>query len=196
MCSIKTALVGITAFIINVSQIMPAQAHGFISIPGSRAYLCQKGQNTGCGAVQYEPQSVEGANGFPAAGPADGSIASGGNLRFSELDAQSSTRWSKVTLHSGSNTFMWTLTQAHKTTNWKYYITKQGWNASKKLDRNAFDLTPFCQIDGKNMVPVSPVTQTCTLPANRSGYHVILVTWNIADTQNTFYQVIDANIVK
>ncbi|MDE9448810.1 lytic polysaccharide monooxygenase, partial [Xenorhabdus bovienii] len=28
----------------------------------------------------------------------------------------------------------------------------------------------------------------------RSGYHVILGTWTIADTNNAFYQVIDADI--
>ncbi len=39
-------------------------AHGYISQPESRNYLCKTGGNSQCGAVQWEPQSVEGPSGF------------------------------------------------------------------------------------------------------------------------------------
>jgi chitin-binding protein len=32
------------------------------------------------------------------------------------------------------------------------------------------------------------------VPANRSGYHVILAIWDVADTVNAFYNVIDVNV--
>ena len=32
------------------------------------------------------------------------------------------------------------------------------------------------------------------IPANRNGYHVILAVWDIADTVNAFYNVIDVNV--
>ena len=47
-------------------------AHGYVSEPAGRSYLCKLGDNTGCGAVQWEPQSVEGPDGsprFPVGGP-------------------------------------------------------------------------------------------------------------------------------
>lgn len=85
-----------------------ASAHGYVQSPGSRAYLCKTGANTNCGPIVYEPQSLEAPKGFPAAGPADGKIASA-NGAFPTLDEQSSTRWSKVNLTPGTNTFSWTL---------------------------------------------------------------------------------------
>ena len=35
-------------------------AHGYVSEPAGRSYLCKLGDNTGCGAAQWEPQSVKG----------------------------------------------------------------------------------------------------------------------------------------
>lgn len=197
MNKITNALLGTVVTLSAITGMTQlAHAHGYVSSPMSRSFSCNKGGNTGCGAVQYEPQSVEGAKGFPEAGPPDGVLASGGNSRFHELDQQSPTRWSKVTLHPGNNVFTWTITAKHKTTNWQYFITKQGWNASQPLSRASFDLQPFCKVSGNDAVPVSPTNHTCTIPADRTGYHVILATWNIADTGNAFYQAIDANIVK
>ncbi|WP_068775848.1 lytic polysaccharide monooxygenase [Paenibacillus sp. FJAT-26967] len=168
-----------------------ASAHGYVEGPASRAYLCKTGQNTDCGAVVYEPQSLEFPKGFPAAGPADGKIGSGGGT-FPKLDEQSSNRWTKVNINSGTNTFTWKLTAAHATTSWKYYITKPGWNPNAPLTRDSFDLNPFCSVDYKGKQPPFSYSDTCNVPA-RSGYQVILAVWEIADTANAFYNVIDVN---
>lgn len=165
-------------------------AHGYIDGPASRGYLCKTGQNTDCGAVMYEPQSLEAPKGFPAAGPADGKIASAGGA-FPKLDEQSSTRWSKVNMNSGSVTFHWTLTAPHSTSSWKYYITKSDWNPNAALSRSQFDLTPFCSVPYSGQPPYS-YSNTCNVPP-RTGYHVILAVWEVADTGNAFYNVIDAN---
>jgi chitin-binding protein len=61
-----------------------ASGHGYTDLPISRQKLCQNGTVTNCGAIQWEPQSVEGPKGFPASGPADGRICSGNNTRFAE----------------------------------------------------------------------------------------------------------------
>ena len=37
-----------------------AWAHGYITPPASRNLLCKQGGNTACGAIQWEPQSLEG----------------------------------------------------------------------------------------------------------------------------------------
>lgn len=189
-----TALYSAAILFLMGGMASPALAHGYVSSPTSRTVLCQKGINTACGAAQYEPQSIEGPKGFPAGGPADGTLASGGNARFSELNQQSPTRWARVALHSGTNTFTWNLTAQHRTTSWQYFITRQGWDASKPLTRSDFELTPFCTVMGNDQVPPYKFSHTCTLPADRTGYHVILAVWNIADTGNAFYQAIDVNI--
>ena len=70
-CSTKTILaLSLMAASAGVS------AHGYVSetnggIAGSRAALCKfptsdtQEKNTNCGSVQWEPQSVEGPEGFP-----------------------------------------------------------------------------------------------------------------------------------
>ena len=51
-----------------------AQGHGFSTDPSSRQANCADGKVAGCGAIEHEPQSVEGPKGFPEAGPQDGTI--------------------------------------------------------------------------------------------------------------------------
>ena len=166
-------------------------AHGYIDSPSSRADLCAKKVNKNCGFIIYEPQSLEAYKGFPAAGPADGKIASA-NGAFPELDQQSATRWSKVNITPGTTTFHWTIEANHATTSWKYYITKQDWNPNAPLSRASFDLTPFCNVDYKGKQPPHSYSDTCNVPS-RTGYQVILAVWEIADTANAFYNVIDVD---
>ena len=164
-------------------------AHGYVDEAKSRAVLCEEGVNKNCGGVEYEPQSVEGPGNYPEAGVPDGKIASGGGV-FPELDEQSEDRWAKVPMSSGAFTFHWTLTAAHSTANWDYYITKEGWDPNSPLERDDFEL--FCTFDDGGKRPDFSVSHDCVIP-DREGYHVILAYWEVADTANAFYQVIDAN---
>ncbi|MGR5971126.1 lytic polysaccharide monooxygenase [Bacillus paranthracis] len=170
-----------------------ASAHGYVESPASRSYLCKQGVNVNCGAIQYEPQSVEGIGGFPQLGPSDGQIAGAGH--FPALDVQTVDRWKKVTLNGGTNTFKWKLTAPHSTKEWKYYITKKDWNPNKPLTRSDLDLVPFYVKNDGGARPGTSVTHEANVPTDRNGYHLILAVWEIADTGNAFYQVIDVNLV-
>ena len=92
-----------------------ALAHGYISQPESRNYLCKTGGNSQCGGVQWEPQSVEGPSGFPQSGPQDGQIASAGSPRWSELNIQTSDRWTKREVQPGPFAISWTFPANHVT---------------------------------------------------------------------------------
>ncbi|WP_078502190.1 lytic polysaccharide monooxygenase [Paenibacillus selenitireducens] len=168
-----------------------ASAHGYIESPSSRAALCATGVNKDCGPTQYEPQSVEGKGGFPASGPVDGQITGGG--KYPELYAQTPTRWSKVTLKGGKNTFTWKLTAPHSTAEWKYYITKKDWDTNKPLARQ--DLELLATFNDGGAMPSPSTSHVVELPTDRSGYYLVLGVWEIADTGNAFYQVIDVNLV-
>ncbi|MBG9786533.1 lytic polysaccharide monooxygenase [Brevibacillus laterosporus] len=167
-----------------------ASAHGYIESPTSRALLCKQGQNVGCGQVQYEPQSVEGKGNFPQSGPKDGEITGAG--KYTELFAQTDSRWKKVDMQGGKNTFTWYLTAPHSTGDWKYYITKKDWNPNKPLGRDDLELIAKFNDGGK--VPPKSVSHNVNVPTDRSGYHIILGVWEIADTGNAFYQAIDVNL--
>ncbi len=101
-CSTKTFLA-----LSLIAASTGVSAHGYVSetnggIAASRAALCKfptsdtQEKNTNCGSVQWEPQSVEGPEGFPEKGPADGQIAGAGLVQFSELNEQTSDRWGKT----------------------------------------------------------------------------------------------------
>ncbi|RYU70359.1 N-acetylglucosamine-binding protein GbpA [Aliivibrio finisterrensis] len=198
-CSTKTILaLSLMATSVGVS------AHGYVSetnggIAGSRAALCKfptsdtQEKNTNCGSVQWEPQSVEGPEGFPENGPADGQIAGAGLVQFSELNEQTSDRWVKRPMTAGAQTFEWTFTANHVTRTWKYYMTKQNWNQNAVLTRDSFDLTPFCELEyNMEKPPLYPQTfsHECVVP-EREGYQVILAVWDVGDTAAAFYNVID-----
>ncbi|GEN86670.1 lytic polysaccharide monooxygenase [Oceanobacillus sp. FSL W8-0428] len=168
-----------------------AAAHGYIEQPKSRGLLCKEQVNTNCGGVQWEPQSLEAPKGFPGASIPDGEIASAGGT-FPELDAQTADRWAKVNLNSGVNTFTWHLTAKHATTKWHYYITKPDWNPNQPLTRDQFELIPFYEVYDGGARPGEKVTHQVTIP-ERTGYHVILGVWDVYDTANAFYNVIDVN---
>ncbi|MDE1329713.1 N-acetylglucosamine-binding protein GbpA [Vibrio aestuarianus] len=183
----------------SISSI--AMSHGYVSESGSgvassRVALCRYSapdtneKNIQCGAIEYEPQSVEGPDGFPNSGPADGHIASAGRSIATALDEQTSDRWVKRPIQSGLQTFAWTFTAPHVTKDWKYYITKPNWNPNQTLSRSSFDLNPFCVIDGHMQRPPSSAQHQCDVPT-REGYHVILAVWDVGDTAKSFYNVID-----
>ncbi|GAB2897357.1 hypothetical protein GCM10027180_29120 [Microbulbifer echini] len=177
-----------------------ALSHGYVEaaddgVASARGTLCKYALDTGemnidCGAVQWEPQSIEGSEGFPESGPADGQIASAGNSAWSELNIQSSDRWVKNYISSGWQTFKWRFTANHVSRDWKYYITKENWNPNAVLNRDQFDLDPFCEVDGNYEQPPVNMTHECQVP-DREGYHVILAVWDVGDTVNAFYNVID-----
>jgi chitin-binding protein len=182
-----------------------AQAHGYASEPPSRAYACRLGLNRDCGGAQYEPHSVgETDKGFPGRGPVDGKIASGGIGSFAALDVQAANRWHLTEIKDRNVQFAWQYTAGHNTTGWEYFITKTGWNPNEPLSRAAFELTPFCTVDGGGVPPLAGAEgssgpgrekHSCTLPADRNGQHVILGVWTIDNTPAAFYNVMDVNIV-
>ncbi|MHC8356221.1 N-acetylglucosamine-binding protein GbpA [Pseudomonas sp. LB3P81] len=200
------ALTACSSSMILLSAMLASQtvsAHGYIEVPPSRALLCQKGVNANCGGAAYEPQSVgETYKGFPAGeggavlqGPKDGEIASGSNPLFSALDAQSANRWHLTEVKDRNIDFQWEYKAAHPATKHEYFITRNGWDLNKPLERASFESTPFCFFDGGHQLPVSGTKQNCTIPEDKSGQHVILALWTVGDTDMAFHNMADVNIL-
>lgn len=184
-------------------QVENSEAHGFIKSPESRSYKASlEKQSLGYtaafekyGSVINAPQAVEGLKGFPLSGPADGKIASGnggsGQIDFA-LDKQSVSLWNKVSLTGGIHNFTWQYTAPHATSKWHYYITKKDWDPSQPLSRK--DLELISTISHNGTAANNNLTHQVNIPTDRQGYHIILGVWDIADTANAFYQVIDVNL--
>ncbi|MCX4550928.1 lytic polysaccharide monooxygenase [Streptomyces sp. NBC_01387] len=191
------AVVGLAVAGVSLLATGSASSHGYTDQPISRQKLCANGTVTNCGAIQYEPQSVEGPKGFPGAGPADGKICSGQHDTFGELDgakAPNGNAWPTTQLTGGQGyTFRWQFTARHATTDFEYFITKNGWDDSKPLTRADLDPQPFMTVPYGNRQPPGTVEQQGTIPTQKTGHHVILAVWNIADTGNAFYACSDVN---
>ncbi|WP_418957259.1 lytic polysaccharide monooxygenase auxiliary activity family 9 protein [Streptomyces tritici] len=189
--------IGVAAVALGVAGVTflsagSATGHGYTDSPISRQKLCQNGTVTGCGSIQWEPQSVEGPKGFPAAGPADGTICAGGNARFAQLDDPRGGSWPATRVTSGqSYTFRWQFTARHRTTDFRYYITRNGWNPAQKLTRAALDPQPFLTVPYHSQQPPATLSHSGTIPAGKTGKHLILAVWTIADTANAFYACSD-----
>ncbi|GIN01478.1 lytic polysaccharide monooxygenase [Planomonospora venezuelensis] len=165
----RTATLAATAalaFGATVFTATPASAHGYVSSPPSRQAFCAQGK-VSCGAVKYEPQSVEGAKGQRT--------CHGGVARFAELNDD--TKAWPTTAVGTSVDFNWVLTARHATSTWQYYI-------GDKLIATFND-------GGKQ--PGATVTHKVSL-AGYSGKQKVLAVWNIADTAAAFYSCIDLQV--
>lgn len=171
-----------------------AFGHGYTDTPPSRQALCAAGEVSDCGPIQYEPQSVEGPKGFPAAGPADGSLCSGGNQTYAQLDDPRDGAWPTTSLTTGANTFSWTMTAAHSTAKFEYFITKDGYDPTRPLTRDDLELEPFYVDNMDGSKPDHVMKHEVVVPQDKSGRHLILSVWTIADTVNAFYSCIDVDI--
>ncbi|GAA2395667.1 lytic polysaccharide monooxygenase [Dactylosporangium salmoneum] len=145
----------------------PASAHGYVSSPPSRQALCAQGKVPDCGAIQYEPQSVEGPKGLKS--------CDGGKTQFAVL-SDDSRNWPATSVGT-SVTFSWVLTARHATSTWEYWI------GDKRIA--VFD-------DGGKQ-PNATVSHQVSL-AGYSGRQKLLAIWNIADTANAFYNCIDLQV--
>lgn len=188
----------LSSLILNPIEV---SAHGYVVSPASRNYrgsldktvLGYSAAFAKYGAVINEPQSLEYLKGFPAQGPTDGHIASAnGILGDYILDQQGSNRWNKTNITTGVNSFTWKYTAYHNTAKWHYYMTKPGWNPNQPITRADLELIGTINHNGTPPSDNSP--HQITVPSNRQGYHVIVAIWDIADTLNAFYNVIDVNV--
>ncbi|GAA2337622.1 lytic polysaccharide monooxygenase [Streptomyces kunmingensis] len=191
---IYAALLGLTTVGAFALSAGGASSHGYTDLPISRQKLCANGTVANCGNIQWEPQSVEGPKGFPASGPADGQICSGNHGEFGQLNSArqpNGSAWPTTKVTGGqSYTFRWQFTARHSTTDFRYYVTKNGWNESQPLTRAALNTTPFLTVPYSGQPPAT-LSHSGTLPTGKSGHHVILAVWTIADTANAFYACSD-----
>jgi len=189
---LTAALLGLGIAGFTVLGSGTASSHGYSDQPPSRQALCANGTVSDCGNIQYEPQSVEGPKGFPGAGPADGSICSAGNGQFAQLDDPRGGAWPATQLTGGQGfTFSWKLTARHSTTDFQYYITKDGYDPGQPLTRADLESEPFMTVPYGGAQPDATVTHQGTVPTQKTGKHLILAVWTVADTANAFYACSD-----
>ncbi|MFI9064476.1 lytic polysaccharide monooxygenase auxiliary activity family 9 protein [Streptomyces sp. NPDC053429] len=183
--------------------------HGAVSSPASRAqFHLEDWQANGLEAGKFFPAMQAGLHDpfapedvVNAQPPVDGKIASAGKDFAASLDAPGRD-WKKHMVRSGEDLeITWGFHAEHKTRRFNYFLTKNGWDPQQPLSRPQFELKPFHSVQlteqpywQHELSPGNPVTHTMRLP-ERSGYQVLLAVWEVADTGNAFYQVIDLDFM-
>ncbi|MFE6779159.1 lytic polysaccharide monooxygenase [Streptomyces sp. NPDC057702] len=189
---IRAAILGLG--IAGTSVLMTggtASSHGYTDNPPSRQILCAQGKVKNCGQIQWEPMSVEGPKGFPSRGPADGKICAGADARWSPLDDPRGGKWPATKVTSGQNISLnWRIPVPHSTTDFRYYLTKDGFDPTQQVTRANLDLTPFHTVPYNGRQPSATTSHPTTLP-QRTGRHVLVSVWTINDTGNAFYACSD-----
>ncbi|MGP6148493.1 fibronectin type III domain-containing protein [Priestia flexa] len=66
-------------------------------------------------------------------------------------------------------------------------------NPNEPLKRSDFEL--ISTVNHNGTAANTNLTHEINVPIDRSGYHVILGVWDVADTPNAFYNVIDVNLI-
>jgi predicted carbohydrate-binding protein with CBM5 and CBM33 domain len=128
-------------FIFLLSAAQPVFSHGTVIYPASRIYTCYTNGGSLCGACGssiYDWMSVLQPHtnyGNHQAYVPDGKIASGGNAKFSCLDALT-TAWPATTVNHGYIDVRWRNTAPHQSEYYKVYITPLNWDPTKPLRWN------------------------------------------------------------
>lgn len=179
-----------------------ASAHGYVSNPKSRAFLCTSAQGGGSSAAciaaaaagnssQYEPQSIGigGANDNHQQLIPDGKLCSANIGSMNGLNLARGD-WGATSVTAGTRAFVWTNTAQHKTKYFRYYITKQGFNPATTVLKWS-DLEQIHQSGPSDREATS--THNVNLPA-RTGRHIVFSIWQrdpVTDAPEAFYQCID-----
>jgi predicted carbohydrate-binding protein with CBM5 and CBM33 domain len=188
------AVFGLVPLTLPLATSGIAQSHGFTQSPSSRQDACAQGAAPNCGDIQWEPQSVEGPKGFPAAGPQDGKLCAADHANFAQLDDPRGGQWPATNVAAGQDfQFTWKITAAHSTTSFRYFVTKDGYDPSQPLTRAQLEPEPFLNVDYGGQRPPNTYTHNGKLPQGKKGKHVIYAVWDIADTGNAFYSCADVN---
>jgi predicted carbohydrate-binding protein with CBM5 and CBM33 domain len=159
--------VGLAPLFVVAMPAATANAHGYVSSPPSRQALCASERVPDCGAIKWEPQSVEGPKGLRS--------CSGGNAKFAVLDDER-RNWPTTSVGT-TVTFAWVLTARHATSTWEYYV------GGRRV----------AVFDDRGRQPGSRVSHTVDL-SGVSGKQKVLAIWNIADTPNAFYSCVDVQV--
>ncbi|MBO0392868.1 lytic polysaccharide monooxygenase [Stenotrophomonas maltophilia] len=181
-----------------------AFAHGTMTKPLSRVKQCHEGNpenptNPACAAAKaiggaqpfYDWSGIAhgNANGNHRELVRDGELCSASIPKYRGLDLNR-TDWPTTPIRAdarGRYTFEFYAPAPHATREWKFYVTRDGWQPGSPL--RWADLQEFCTLGN---VPVDGKTYKldCPLP-KRSGQHIIYNTWQRSDSGEAFYTCMD-----
>jgi chitin-binding protein len=201
---VVVAVVVLGAFIVITA--MPADAHGTMQSPASRAYHCRFGDNptsptlAACrdAAAIGGEQALYDWNGILLSDVAgnhrqripDGQLCSAGRPEYHGFD-QARADWPATPVVSGTPfAFQFLGSVPHQGTI-DIYITRDGFDPRRPLHWADLEDSPFLQITEVN--PGGSYAATAAMPAGKTGRHIIYAIWQRSDSPEAFYSCSDVD---
>ncbi|MGK5559175.1 lytic polysaccharide monooxygenase auxiliary activity family 9 protein, partial [Actinomadura kijaniata] len=201
--ALTAALVPAASLAAVVAPAAPAHAHGTLSDPPSRVYVCKnEGPETpksdackaavAAGGTQafydWNEVSLLEAGGRHRELIPDGKLCSAGREKYRGLDLQRAD-WPAKRVAPGPLTVTYHASAPHANSNFEYYITRQGWSPTQPLRWS--DLEPLATFRNQN--PTTFTQWTLNLP-QRTGRHLIYSIWQrVVGSQEAFYTCSDVD---
>ncbi|WP_449064082.1 lytic polysaccharide monooxygenase auxiliary activity family 9 protein [Planomonospora algeriensis] len=189
--------------LLAVIPTTPAQAHGSMSNPPSRAYVCKtEGPDNPKSAACKAAVAAGGTQAFydwhevsrlDAGGRhrqiiPDGQLCGAGRDKYRGLNLARAD-WPATRVSPGPLTITYHATAPHANSNFEFYITKPGWNPTQPLRWS--DLEHIRTFNNQN--PTTYTNWTINLP-QRSGRALIYSIWQrVVGSEEAFYTCSDVD---
>jgi len=213
--TLSGAAVAVAVLFATMVSATPASAHGALLIPGSRTFLCYEDGLTSTGQIVPQNPACQSAVATSGTTPLynwfavgnrlgatsgqtvgfipDGKLCSGNSnyYDFSGFD-QANANWPLTHVTAGAAVqIQYNKWAAHPGT-FSLYITKDGWDPTKPLTWSEMESTPFSTSTqppstGNAGSVNSYYYWNATLPAGKTGHHIIYSVWARSDSTETFY---------
>ncbi|MFJ3336498.1 lytic polysaccharide monooxygenase [Streptomyces sp. NPDC086766] len=188
--------------LLTVWAAVPAQAHGAPVDPVSRVFACSPdGGDAGTAACRaaiaangapftaWDNLRVANVNGRDRRTIPDGKLCSGGLPAYKGLDLARAD-WPSTRLAPGAKlTLKYASTIPHEGT-FKLYLTKPGYDPAKPLTWSDLPARPFAEVKDPAFAG-GAYRIGATLPADRTGRHVLFTVWQNSSTPDTYYSCSD-----
>ncbi|HEV2783285.1 MAG TPA: lytic polysaccharide monooxygenase [Actinophytocola sp.] len=203
--ALSTAAV-VAAALITVALLPtapPASAHGSMSDPPSRVYVCKQQNpenptNAACRAAiqlggtqpfyDWNEVSLLTAAGRHREIIPDGKLCSAGRDKYRGLDLARAD-WPAKRISAGPLTITYHATAPHSNSNFEFYITRSGWNPTMPLRWS--DLVHIQTFTNQN--PSTFTNWTINIPA-RTGRHILYSIWQrVVGSDEAFYTCSDVD---
>ncbi|GGK91319.1 lytic polysaccharide monooxygenase [Mangrovihabitans endophyticus] len=180
----------------------PASAHGATTTPLSRTAACaaggDKAGSAACRAAlaangrpfgDFDNLRVPGVAGKDRQYIRDGHLCSADLPEFAGLDL-ARTDWPSTTLTAGGKlTVRYRTTIPHEGT-FRVYLTRQGYDPAQALSWADLDTDPLITATDPPLRS-GAYRMSGTLPAGRTGHHLLYVVWQNSSTPDTYYSCSD-----
>jgi chitin-binding protein len=189
--------------ILVVLPTSEANAHGTLSNPPSRVYVCknegpESPDSNACKAAvaaggtqalyDWNEVSLLEAGGQHQALIPNGKLCSAGRDKYRGLDLVRSD-WPATSFSAGPRTITYHATAPHANSNFSFYITRSGWNPTMPL--NWSDLVHIQTFNNQN--PTTFTNWTINIP-QRTGRHILYSIWQrVVGSNEAFYTCSDVN---